>query len=272
MIKRLTDEPMKLAESRPDLTFPAGLQAVLDTALTRTPAERYQTVAKFADDVASVTGVGRATSGEVPQTRAGIPDTEGKTQLLDTSAGKTQRISATRAPSPAPKRRSMVPVAVGVVAVLAAGGAWVALSGGEKKNAVSPDTAAVRPDTQHADSGRRGTGTPAGRTPQTSANRGTGPRPVDVTKAGDILDNLFLERLSATTASMVRDSALRFYRAPGISAKDKAYAAFVVGQSYFRLTDDTLKNRASGCEWIRTAVDLAPADHTYLGVRAQCEN
>ena len=59
MIKRLTDEPTKLAESRPDLTFPAGLQAVLDTALTRTPAERYQTVAKFADDVASVTGVGR---------------------------------------------------------------------------------------------------------------------------------------------------------------------------------------------------------------------
>jgi hypothetical protein len=82
-----------------------------------------------------------------------------------------------------------------------------------------------------------------------------------------LLDDLFLERLSDTTAAMVRDSALRFYRAPGISAKDKAYAAFVVGNAYF-----SLKDRVSGCQWIHTAVDLAPADNTYLGVRAQCQN
>src|SRR6266487_594575 len=56
MIKRLTDEPVKLAEARPDLSFPAGLQPVLDTALARTPMERYQTVTKFAADVAAVTG------------------------------------------------------------------------------------------------------------------------------------------------------------------------------------------------------------------------
>src|SRR5260221_12918919 len=85
IIKRLTDEPTKLAESRPDLTFPAGLQAVLDTALARTPAERYQTVAKFADDVASVTGIGRGATSGVPQTRARITDTERQTQVLDTS-------------------------------------------------------------------------------------------------------------------------------------------------------------------------------------------
>jgi len=268
MIKRLTDEPTKLAESRPDLTFPAGLQAVLDTALTRTPAERYQTVAKFADDVASVTGIGRGATSGVPQTRAPA-DSEGKTQLLDTSAGLTQRISATRAPALATpsRKRSMVPVAVGVVAVLAAGGAWVALSGGERNNAVSPDSAAVRPDAQKADSSRPGTGTPAGRNSQTLATRGTATRPVDVTNARVVLDNLFLEQLNDTTASMVRDSALRFYRAAGIGVKDKAYAAFVVGQAYF-----SLKDRPGGCEWIRTAAELAPTDNTYLGVRAQCQS
>ncbi len=53
MIKRLTDEPTRLAQSRPDLEFPPGLQAVLDTALSRTPVDRYQTVAKFAADVAA---------------------------------------------------------------------------------------------------------------------------------------------------------------------------------------------------------------------------
>src|SRR5207249_1557896 len=59
MIKRLTDEPTKLAAVRPDLTFPPGLQETLDGALARNPAERYQSVAKFAADVAAVTGLGR---------------------------------------------------------------------------------------------------------------------------------------------------------------------------------------------------------------------
>src|SRR5712692_6819733 len=92
MIKRLTDEPTTLAEARPDLSFPAGLQPVLDTALARSPLERYQTVAKFAADVAAVTG--RPVEGAVPHTRS-RGDTEGKTQLLDpTGGGPTQRISA----------------------------------------------------------------------------------------------------------------------------------------------------------------------------------
>src|SRR5438093_565528 len=73
MIKRLTDEPTKLAEARPDLTFPPGLQPVLDTALARSPVERYQSVAKFAADVAAVTG--RPTASAVPHTRS-MGDTE----------------------------------------------------------------------------------------------------------------------------------------------------------------------------------------------------
>jgi serine/threonine protein kinase len=47
MIKRLTDEPATLAQARPDLTFPDGLQAVLNTAMARMPKDRYQSVAKF---------------------------------------------------------------------------------------------------------------------------------------------------------------------------------------------------------------------------------
>ena len=58
MIKRLTEEPAKLTDVRPDLAFPPGLQAVLDSALMRSPAQRYQSVAKFAADVAAVTGGG----------------------------------------------------------------------------------------------------------------------------------------------------------------------------------------------------------------------
>jgi hypothetical protein len=81
------------------------------------------------------------------------------------------------------------------------------------------------------------------------------------------LDDLFLDKLSATTAAMVRDSALRFFQAPGISAKDQAYASFVVGQAFF-----SLKDRAKGCQWIRTASQRDPADNTYSAVVGQCQS
>src|SRR5881628_481076 len=51
LIQRLTEEPAKLAAARPDLRFPPGLQETLDAALTRSPVDRYQSPAKFADDV-----------------------------------------------------------------------------------------------------------------------------------------------------------------------------------------------------------------------------
>jgi eukaryotic-like serine/threonine-protein kinase len=274
MIKRLTDEPTKLAVSRPDLTFPAGLQAVLDTALARTPAERYQTVAKFADDVVSVTGIGRAATGGVPQTRAGLADPEGKTQLLDTSAGLTQRISATRAPSPAaaPKKRSIVPMAVGVAVVLAAGGgAWVVLSGGEgqKQNAVSPDTAALRTDTQGTDSSRLATGTPTGRphNQQTLGNRESGtrtpPRPagIDPARAGDSLNTLF-DKIDDLSGGMLRDAALDIYNATGVSSKDKAMAAYLVATGFSKLSD-----QAKTCEWAGRAATLEPSSRPYSALK-----
>ncbi|HEV8398765.1 MAG TPA: serine/threonine-protein kinase [Gemmatimonadales bacterium] len=282
MIKRLTDEPAKLAATRPDLIFPPGLQAVLDSALMRNPLERYQTVSKFAEDVTSVTGIGRTTKGGVPPTRADIADTEGKTQLLDTSAGGglTQRISATRAapPSPpSPKKRSMVPIAVGVVAVLAAGGAWVALSGGQKNNAVSPDTAAIRPDTQNADSSRRlGTGTPTRGNPQTPANRETGTRGgsqtprgggpvVNAARAAEALDSL--NEIVDARPQFARDSAMVLYNAATVTATDKAMAAFVIANTWWKQGD-----RPQGCQWITRAKTLDPATPTYTTIaQGQCQ-
>jgi len=235
MIKRLTDEPAKLAAARPDLSFPAGLQTVLDTALARTPAQRYQTVVKFAADVAAVTG--RPTTGALPHTRS-LGDADATTQLLDTS-GATQRISA-RKVTPL-KKRSLVPALVGVVVILGAGGAWVALNGGSKDRPAVPP--AAPPPAPRAQSR------------------------INVLMARNALDDLFLVKLDSNTAVMVRDSALKFYTAPGMSVKDKAYAAFVVGQAYFNL-----KDRPTGCRYIRTANQLDPADNTYSGLIGQCRD
>jgi hypothetical protein len=133
MIKRLTDEPKKLAEVRPDLTFPSGLQPVLDGALARTPAERYQTVAKFADDVLGVVQLVRATRGGVaPATRAVA---EERTQLVDSHETKAQ--TARRREAEALAR----PVLVGVIVVLAAGGGDGRCSGGTPRRAGRLDSA-----------------------------------------------------------------------------------------------------------------------------------
>jgi serine/threonine-protein kinase len=272
MIKRLTDEPTTLAVARPDLSFPAGLQPVLDTALARTPLERYQTVAKFAADVAAVTG--RPVEGVVPRTRLrGDPDE--KTQLLDTTrGGPTQQISAQK-PAPA-KRRSLTPVVVGVVVVLAGGGAWVALNGGGKGRPPLPPPANPGDTTNHVarDTARPNGGRQTGGTTlavRDTTHRALPPAPpavtsrVDVSRARDALDTLFFERLDSTTAAMVRDSALKFYTAAGISAKDKGYAAFVVGQAFFQL-----KERATGCSYIRIANNIDPRDRSYAKLLRQC--
>ncbi|MBY0421824.1 MAG: hypothetical protein K2Q06_05930, partial [Parvularculaceae bacterium] len=50
MIMRLTDLPKRLDEMRPDVAWPAELQAVLDKALARDVTERYQSAAEFGRD------------------------------------------------------------------------------------------------------------------------------------------------------------------------------------------------------------------------------
>src|SRR6185437_2919593 len=42
LLKRLTDRPLSLSEARPDLKWPAQMQQVLDKALSRLAADRYQ--------------------------------------------------------------------------------------------------------------------------------------------------------------------------------------------------------------------------------------
>ncbi|MGH7539215.1 MAG: serine/threonine-protein kinase [Gemmatimonadales bacterium] len=273
MIKRLTDEPQKLAASRPDLRFPEGLQEVLDAALTRMPGERYQTVAKFAEDVLGVVQLKRATRGGVASaTRADV--VEERTQLLDSKQTKA------RAAGRAPKKRSLVPVVVGVVAVLGLGGGGWILLGDKTSAAPSDSTLAAPPDTTKllAAADTRSTAPPV-RPPGTTGTNPSIPnrdsvtplvRPstttLDVGRAFDVLDDMMMNRLSATTAGWVRDSALKFYNASGISPKDRAYAAFVVANAWFQL-----KERDQGCQWVRTAIRLEPTNSAYAGLTSECQ-
>ncbi len=57
LFKRLTTDPLPLAAVRPDLTFPPGLQPVLDRALRRTPSERQPTPVEFAHEFGAAIGL-----------------------------------------------------------------------------------------------------------------------------------------------------------------------------------------------------------------------
>ncbi|HET9424380.1 MAG TPA: protein kinase [Gemmatimonadaceae bacterium] len=51
MIMRLTDDPRRLGEMRPDVSWPADLQAVMDKALARDANKRYRNASEFARDL-----------------------------------------------------------------------------------------------------------------------------------------------------------------------------------------------------------------------------
>ena len=269
MIKRLTDDPEKLAAARPDVTFPDGLQEVMDTALARTPATRYQTVAKFAEDVLAVAQLRKGTRGMAPATRAEI---EAKTQVIDSH--ETRAMKAGRG-----KKRSFVPLFVGVAVLLGlGGGAWAIFGRPAPAPADSTHLAVTPPDTSKTV--RLADSTPT--TPVTHTNNpgqhvrtdsvkstplsnpGGG---IDVSHAYDLLDDMMMSQLSPTTAKWVRDSAMKFYNAPAISRKDKAYAAFLIGNAWWNLND-----RPQGCRWVRTAIQLDPSSTTYTGVVGQCQD
>jgi eukaryotic-like serine/threonine-protein kinase len=256
MIKRLTDEPLALAAARPDLTFPAGLQETMTTALARDPAHRYQSATKLSNDVSAVAGLGRgAAPGALRATRA---DAEGKTQLLDT--GRTKAGAGTR-PGPAPpKRRSALPLTVGILVLVGAGGAY-ALFGRRDATVVrvpQPDTVQALPQPAPTpDAGRRAT------TPRTIPRRPAIPAAQVEARLNDWFD-----RIDALDGVTLRDSATAAFNTPGVSAKNRALAAYLVANAYAKL-----EARAQGCEWARRAASLDGAVRSYpVLVQSLCQS
>ena len=267
MVQRLTDEPATLAEVRPELRFPPGLQATLDTALARNPADRYQSTTKFANDVAGVLGLQRgARLSPVPPTRRDS-ELDPKTELLRRSAA----MPSARRPTLRRNRR-LVPILAGTVVILGGVGTALALRGGGRAvgTAVRADTTPhvavvpARDTTAALAPAPVSTSSP----PRRVAKPPVAAKPhVDVRRARELLDNLFFYQLEPRTARMVRDSALDMFNAPDIAQRDKAYAAFVVGNAYFQ---PPANDRTRGCEWVRRAADLDPADTSYPKIVAHC--
>jgi hypothetical protein len=167
----------------------------------------------------------------------------------------------------------------GAVIVLGGVGAALALRGGAKlaagrarADSVRPGPAAGPADTVAAPAGRsagpRGPERPPRRQPRTVVPSKPAVPRIDVSRAKELLDTLFLNQLQPKTAHMVRDSASDLFNAPGISQRDKAYAALVIGMSFlFQQYPDRAKN----CVWLRRAAQLDSTSRaSQLARQAQC--
>jgi serine/threonine-protein kinase len=272
MVQRLMDAPATLAAVRPDLAFPPGLQATLDAALTRSPAERYQSTAKFASDVAAVLGVQRGPRlSPFPPTR---PGADAPTEALGWTASTSSAQTLLR------RRRRLLSVVAGAVIVLGGAGTALALRGGGKLaagRATHADSARQGAVAGPGDTGAAPAGTrsergvpvgPPGRPPSKVTPRTPVVSRIAVTRAKELLDTLFLNQLQPKNAHMVRDSAGDLFNAPGISQRDKAYAAFVIGMTFLYQPD---RDHAKGCLWLRRAAQLdSDPKYAQLADQAQC--
>jgi serine/threonine-protein kinase len=156
MIKRLTDDPLPLAQAKPGGRFPAALQAVLDRVLARSPAGRYPQAADLARAVReldrSITGMVDVEAGTqvvrpedlraiVPPTRVDAAARPSRPVETATPAG-TAGITA---PARAGRSFPLVPIAVGVVLLAVGGGSYAmreTLFGGSDSTAATTQLAA----------------------------------------------------------------------------------------------------------------------------------
>ena len=146
MIARLIEQPKTLAEMKPDVAWPAEVQAVMDKALTRDATERYQSAAQFGRELwaacesmpasqAAEAGTQVISSppvgGTVPSTRVAGSGDKGKTM-----AAPAAKAAAVSEPAPVAVKKSnigMIAAAVIGVAVLGGGGYFIVSSGGSGK-------------------------------------------------------------------------------------------------------------------------------------------
>lgn len=256
MVKRLTDDPATLAAVRPDLSFPPGLQAVLDAALTRSPGDRYRSTSKFASDLAAVVGLERHSGGgPLPATRPA----DAKTELLrpPTPAGPAH-------PPPGPRagpKRSRVPLIASAVVVLGGAGAAIAILGRAKKtDAAARLDAHTQPAVPAADTTpRHGARSVPVRQPVHDQPRaGREGAPIDSSAADSALGRILELVLDTATAAGGREQATALYGNPAVPARLRAQAAFMVANAYF-----LERRRSDACSWNAQALELAPGNETY---------
>jgi len=136
MIARLIEQPKTLAEMKPDVAWPDEVQRVMDKALTRDAAERYQSAAQFGRELwaacesmpasqaaeagTQVLSAPASTAANLPKTRVATPAEGGKTVAGPAAAAP---VAAASAPVMVKKSNAGLIAAAAIgIAVLGGGG------------------------------------------------------------------------------------------------------------------------------------------------------
>ena len=188
MIMRLTDKPRSLADVRPDVSWPAPLQATLDKALVRDVDERYKSAAQFGREFSAaiadmpmtqaieagtmVMNAAAAGKETVPPTRMNPARPSEKTTPMQVPvAPKRPTAGAVAAPAKSGSKVPMLAGAGGGLALLAGVGLYMGGYFGPRKPTPSaPSQQQVGPDSQKAgaDTGTVPLSVPIPNTPSTS--------------------------------------------------------------------------------------------------------
>ncbi|MEP6744021.1 MAG: protein kinase [Gemmatimonadota bacterium] len=279
MIKRLTDDPMPLAQALPTGRFPGGLQHAMDRALARYAADRYADAVEFARDVDAAL-VGIAPEGGATMI---VGANDMKTMVAGAAKG-TSAMPKTRISKPgenvsaAPAKKSPVGlIAAGVTVLALAGGGYAAfgrdkptavptgptdssaVAGNDTTRLVSNDTAkhAVTPGGPVAPLSRP---TNPGTTPTTRPNTPTTNPSTSSTRAPtraelDSLTEAAYDSPEIRAPNIARGKALWTDRS--LSVEIRAEAAMMVGNMYFL---DGYRQSAKA--WGDSALSLTPDNST----------
>jgi len=156
MIARLIEAPKTLAEMKPDVAWPAEVQAVMDKALARDANERYQSAAQFGRELwaacesmpasqaaqagTQVLSAPASAAAGVPKTRVPTPGDGGKTVAAPAPAAKpTAQVAAEPLPA-AVKKSNTTMIAAAVIGIAVLGGGGYLMLGGKKAPPVTADS------------------------------------------------------------------------------------------------------------------------------------
>jgi serine/threonine-protein kinase len=198
LVMRLTERPRTLAEARPDVAWPASMQAAIDRVLERDSSRRYQSAAEFARDLAQAAA---GTTDAVDQTGVTRP----MSAVLAVPATRVSAGVARDAVTSSSKQPSRVSMLGGIAAVVVLGGLGYAMTRGRTADPSTPPT--------NADRMSRSVPSPSTDSAPTATTNAAKVTSVDVDKLLDSLEERaktdkpaardVLRRLSALTPTLI---------------------------------------------------------------------
>jgi hypothetical protein len=306
MIKRLTDDPMKLNDAVPGASFPPRLQVAMDRALARMPGERYASAAEFARDVST------AVQG-MPGGGATAPADGDATQVISAHDAKTAAIQATRVsesktrgaktavatpPTPAPRtvvtqpaeKKKPVGLIAAVIGVLVVGGGAAAVmmnkgsgSSGNTGQVQTPVTGnTANPNTAS------NTSTPTGGKANPTGNKQTGGNPTNTTTNPNTgrnqqvvtnnpppagVDSAALDQETFSLFEQLDDAtkvpAARRRLTDIYSAATNPKTIRADAASYISTVYQSEGKGDEACQWIDRALALRPGWSSYTKIRSR---